>query len=96
MTQKFDNRKSDPIALKILEIIRKGGVVEKFKKFKKEYGTVDITEWSENIAYPVTLREGVYLRDCIRKMGGNEWDWVKYINLALLYDEGEVFGSGSE
>lgn len=96
MTEKYDKRKSDKIALTIKDMLIQGNAIKKFKRLKKEYGTIDAIEWVNNVAFPVSLREGVYIRKCIREMGGKEEDWVKLTNLALLYYDGEVFGPGSE
>lgn len=96
LAEKYDPRKSDKIALTIKDMLVQGNAIEKFKKLKEKYGTINAIEWSNNVAYPVVLREGVFIKKCIREMGGKEEDWVKLTNLALLYYDGEVFGSGSE
>lgn len=87
-----DKRRSDKIALAILEMLKEAdGIIEKFKLYKETYGKVDVVEEKNNVLYPVSLREGIFIRKCIRKMGGNEWDWKKYIGLAMIYDEDKTF-----
>lgn len=100
MTDKYDKRKSDKIALAVLDMLKGGDVLEKFKEYKEVYGKIDVVEsrenYPDNVLFPISLREGIFIRKCIREMGGKEWDWKKYVNMAILYEEGEVFGSGSE
>ena len=100
MTENYDKRKSDKIALTILKLLKEGDVLEKFKEYRDLYGKIDIIEnrdeYPDNVLFPISLREGLFIRRAIREMGGKEWDWKKYVNMAILYDEGEVFGSGSE
>jgi hypothetical protein len=80
-------QKSDQVALKILNALKAENLVNHFKKLKEDYGTYDAIRKDGNVLYPVSLREGVFLRKFIRDMGEDEWRWKEKLGLAMMYEE---------
>lgn len=92
----FDTRKSDQTALSLLRSLKDANLVERFIKLRKEYGRFDAIERKGNVLYPITLREGVYLRSFLRELGEDEWKWKEKLGIAIMYYEHpEKIGSGT-
>lgn len=92
----FDNRKSDQVAIKLLEAIENAGLVDHFKKLKEKHGRYDALQKDGNVLYPVVLREGLFIRNFIKQLGGDEWKWQEKLGMALMYhDKGDSIGAFS-
>lgn len=92
----FDNRKSDKVALKLLEAIENAGLIDHFKNLKKKYGRYDALQRDGNVIYPVVLREGLFIRRFLENMGVDSSKWKEKLGMAMMYhDKGDSIGSFS-
>ena len=82
-----DTRKSDKVAIKLLEAIKDADLIEHFKNIKKVFGKYDAIKKEGNVLYPIAMREGLYIRNFIRGLGEDEWKWKEKLGLAIMYHE---------
>lgn len=89
----FDSRKSDQVAMKLLEAIENAGLVEHFKKLKDKYGRYDALQKEGNVLYPVVLREGMFIRRFLENMGVDSNQWTEKLGMAIMYYDNKNSGN---
>ena len=85
-TDGIDKSRGDKIALGIRDLLLSNPeLLNILLNNKEKYGRINKDITKGNVIFPFEFRKGYFIKKAIKEMGGDVNDWMKKLNMAIMY-----------